>query len=431
MPSTMVAQKKRRALRLNIIEGAFAVASDNLAGPYLSLFAISLGATPSQIGMLSAFPNLLGNILQIPFGVLTEKVRDRRYLCIIGGLLSRTSWIIIGFLPFLFAPEKRIPLVILLASLRIIAANMGGLAWTSLQAGLVPRQIRGKYYANRNVVLNICALLATFAAGYFLEMQFPTNYRILFFGAAILGIISTVLFIVIPFPPIESKKPEPGVTTRVQLKAFSKLARGNKNYMNYVWSAIVWGFGVSFASSLNAVHFVLNLGGNDGAWALVTAASLASTILCQRYWGRLSDKFGPKNIMVVSGFFISLLPILWFLAPVSWFAILISFINGFVWGGYNLAAFNLILEITPDENRPLYIGTLNTFSGLASAVGPTLGGFAAEIIGIRPVFLISSVLQFLGLAMFRRGVNDTGYQTPTRQDFLPSIRRPTKMMQRS
>ncbi|NLM38672.1 MAG: MFS transporter [Firmicutes bacterium] len=431
MPSTMVAQEKRRALRLNIIEGAFAVASDNLAGPYLTLFAISLGATPSQIGMLSAFPSLLGNILQIPFGVLTEKIRDRRYLCIIGGFLSRTSWLLVGFLPFLLPPEKRIAFVILLASLRIVAANMGSLAWTSLQAGLVPRQIRGKYYANRNVVLNLCALLATFAAGYFLEMQFPTNYHILFIGAAILGVISTVLFVVIPFPPVESKKPEPGQTTKAQLKAFRQLARGNQNYMNYVWSAIVWSFGVSFAASLNAVHFVHNLGGNDGTWALVTAASLASTILCQRYWGRLSDKFGPKNIMVVSGFFISLLPILWFLAPVSWFAIIISFINGFVWGGYNLAAFNLILEITPDENRPLYIGTINTFTGLASAVGPALGGFAAEIIGLRPVFLISAVLQFAGLAMFRRGVNDTGYQKPTRHDFLPIFRRSTKMMHRS
>ena len=112
MPSSMISQDTRRALKLNVVEGAFAVASDNLAGPYLTLFAMALNATPSQIGLLSAFPNLLGNILQIPFGMLAETVRDKRILCIIGGVLARASWIIIAFLPFLFPPEQRIAVLI-------------------------------------------------------------------------------------------------------------------------------------------------------------------------------------------------------------------------------------------------------------------------------------------------------------------------------
>ena len=61
----MVAQEKRRALRLNIIEGAFAVASDNLAGPYLTLFAISL----EQLRLdrnAECFSEPVRNILQIP-----------------------------------------------------------------------------------------------------------------------------------------------------------------------------------------------------------------------------------------------------------------------------------------------------------------------------------------------------------------------------
>ena len=32
-----------------------------------------------------------------------------------------------------------------------------------------------------------------------------------------------------------------------------------------------------------------------------------------------------------------------------------------MWGGYNLAAFNLLLELTPDDNRSMYIGAYNTF----------------------------------------------------------------------
>ena len=427
MPSSMVSPDSRRALRLNIVEGAFAVASDNLAGPYLTLFAMSLGATASQIRMLSAFHYLLVNILQIPFGMLAEKVRDKRILCIIGGFLARTSWVLIAVLPFLFTPEKRMAAVIVLASLRIVAANLGGPAWTDLQAGIVPRAIRGKYYANRNVVLNISALVVTLAAGLVLALRFPINYYILFIGAAILGVASTSVFRQIPFPPPSRKEAGAGGSAGVRFAGFVKAALQNKDFVNYGISAVIWNFGVTFLGSLTAVYFVQDLGGNEGAWALVNASSLAAQIVCQRYWGPLADKFGPKNIMAVSGIAVCFIPALWFLAPTSWVGIVINFISGFAWGGYNLAAFNLLLELTPDENRSMYIGAYNTFMGIATSVGPVLGGFTAEFFGLRSIFLVSFAVRAFGLFLFNRGVSDFGYRKPRRQDLLP-MRRPARML---
>ena len=423
MPSSMVSPDSRRALRLNIVEGAFAVASDNLAGPYLTLFAMSLGATPSQIGMLSAFPNLLGNILQIPFGMLAEKVRDKRILCIIGGFLARTSWVLIAVLPFLFTPEKRMAAVIVLASLRIVAANLGGPAWTDLQAGMYPEQSAAST-ANR-VWSKHRALVVTLAAGLVLAAV-PIN-TILFIGAAILGVASTSVFRQIPFPPPARKEAGAGGSAGVRFAGFVKAALQNKDFVNYGISAVIWNFGVTFLGSLTAVYFVQDLGGNEGAWALVNASSLAAQIVCQRYWGPLADKFGPKNIMAVSGIAVCFIPALWFLAPTSWVGIVINFISGFAWGGYNLAAFNLLLELTPDENRSMYIGAYNTFMGIATSVGPVLGGFTAEFFGLRSIFLVSFAVRAFGLFLFNRGVSDFGYRKPRRQDLLP-MRRPARML---
>ena len=149
------------------------------------------------------------------------------------------------------------------------------------------------------------------------------------------------------------------------------------------------GTGVSFLGTLTAVYFVQDMGGHEGAWALVTASSLLAQTICQRYWGPLADKFGPKNVMAVSGIAVCFVPVMWFLAPVSWLGLVINFVSGFMWGGYNLAAFNLLLELTPDDNRSMYIGAYNTFMGLATAVGPVLGGFTAELLGLRSIFLFS------------------------------------------
>lgn len=151
----------------------------------------------------------------------------------------------------------------------------------------------------------------------------------------------------------------------------------------------------------------------------------------QRYWGRLADVFGQKNVMLASGIGVVVLPLLWWGTRNAWFPFLIYAINGLAWGGYNLAAFNLLLEITPDDNRTVYVGGYNTLMGVAMAVGPLAGGFAAEIFGLRPLFLTSGLFRALGLYMFYRLVEDATQKRMGLKDLLPQGRsarqRPTEL----
>ena len=78
--------------------------------------------------------------------------------------------------------------------------------------------------------------------------------------------------------------------------------------------------------------------------------------------------------------------------------------GGFCWAGYNLAAFNLILEITPDEGRTTYVGIYNTMAGLASSIGPLIGGFLADSVGLPIVIVISGILRWLGYFAFKYNV---------------------------
>ncbi|HBG10659.1 MAG TPA: hypothetical protein DDX25_11670, partial [Firmicutes bacterium] len=199
MAAFMFSPKTRNAMRLNTVEGGFAVAAENLAAPYLSLFALALGATPSQIGMLTAFPNLIGNLLQIPAGLWSERMKDKRILPTVGGYTARATWALLAVVPFLVPAQYRVGVVIFLATFRILAANIGVPAWTALQADLIPKSIRGRYYANRNMVCNISALLATFVATFLLGLRFPLNFQIIFGGAAVLGLTASYIFSTIDF----------------------------------------------------------------------------------------------------------------------------------------------------------------------------------------------------------------------------------------
>jgi MFS family permease len=413
-----VTKRVRKAMKLNTVEGAFAVAAENLAAPYLGLFALGLGATPSQIGMLTAFPNLIGNLLQIPAGLWSERMKDKRILPIVGGYLARSTWALLAIVPFLVPPQYRVGVVILLATFRILAANIGVPAWTALQAELIPRAIRGRYYANRNIVCNISAVAATVLATVLLTLRFPLNFQLIFGGAAALGLTATYIFSTIEFaqsPP----KPRQGISFRAKVQAFWGEVRTQKDFRSYVRSSLIWNFGVNLASSLFVVYFVEDLGGAAGFWAVFSGVNLATQVLVQRYWGRLADVFGQKNVMLASGIGAVFLPLLWWGTRSTWFPLIIYIINGVAWGGYNLGAFNLLLEITPDDNRTVYVGAYNTLMGLAMAAGPLVGGFAAESFGLRPVFLASSLFRALGLYVFYRSVEDAAQRPMGLKDLLP------------
>ncbi len=322
--------KTKHNMKMNTIDGTFAVASDNLTNPYLGLFALSLGATTSQIGMLNAFPALLGNILQIPYGILGEKVKDRRKIIIIGSILNRFSWILMGFIPFMVPSELRVPIVILIATLRVVGGNLGVPAWTSIQAELIPREIRGNYYSNRNMILNISGLIATLIAGKLLKIAFPYNYQILFVIAFILGICSLISFTKIKIDqlPKEHTQKVSDEKKVIRIKNFMQTIRSNKTFSNYCLSTVIWNIGVTLVSPLISIYFIKDLTGTAEYWAYIQAAGTAAGILCQKFWGPLVDEFGQKNVMSKSGIGVVLIPFLWFIAPNNVFGLLINF-----WGG--------------------------------------------------------------------------------------------------
>ncbi|MGB4186620.1 MAG: MFS transporter [Limnochordia bacterium] len=415
MPAVdMIDTKAKQNLKMNTIDGAFAAMSDNLSNPFLGLYALSLGASISQIGMLNAFPTLLGNILQLPYGILAGRISNRKALIAIGSLWNRCSWLLIAFLPFLVKLEWGVSILIVLATLRVVGATLGVPAWRAIQAEIVPKPIRGRHYANRNIIMNIVALAAVLFAGKILTLRYPVNYRILFVLAWITGLVSLWAFLQIKV----QQAPQSTRTSAAQREKRGFSLRHNKDFAYYCLAFFVWSLGVNLISPLTPVYFIQDLNGTEALWAYVQSAAIIGTILCQRYWGRLTDVFGQKNIMVKAGLGAAMVPFWWFIAPNPLLGLAVQFWGGIMWGGHNLAAFNLLLEVTPDSSRSLYVGVYNALIGLATAGGQLLGGYMAELMGMRSVFFISFVGRLIALVFLSRvaggfdqpmGWKDLGY----------------------
>jgi MFS family permease len=393
----------QRSMRISIIDGMFANASENMIGPFLALFALALGATKGQVGLLAALPALVSNSLQIPSARLTESWGDRKRLVVITTVISRLIVIAIATIPLMLQGDAAIYTFIVLVTLRGLFSSIGVPGWTSIMADITPRDSRGSYFAYRNMLCNIAALLGTLIAGWLIKKHdFPIGYQVSFLLAMVVGLISSYVFSKIPILPM----PRRPVTSQVPkgLRSWWGTISHYTAFRNYCLTSVLWNFGVNFAGPLFAVYYRQDLGGDPGFWGIVTASGLIATVIGQRYWGRLADTYGQKNVMLVGGIGAASVPFFWWLVPRWELAPIAQFLGSFCWGGYNLAAFNLILEITPDEERTTFVGVYNTMSGLASSIGPLVGGYLADFLGLRTVIIISGLLRWLGYFAFKAKV---------------------------
>jgi MFS family permease len=165
---------------------------------------------------------------------------------------------------------------------------------------------------------------------------------------------------------------------------------------------------VEIASPFYTVYMIRDLNIDYFWFSALTILGAAVRIVSFRHWGRLEDKFGSRNILLVTGFFGCFTPFLWlFVSNIPEIA-LVKIFDGFIWAGFDLVVFNYLLDITPADKRPQYVANHNFFVGLGVTAGGLLGAYLAYTLegsslllwnGLQLVFLISFVMRILVLSV--------------------------------
>jgi predicted MFS family arabinose efflux permease len=75
-------------------------------------------------------------------------------------------------------------------------------------------------------------------------------------------------------------------------------------------------------------------------------------------------------------------------------------VAGAVWSGHELAAFNGLLSVTPEEGRARFIAINALAVSICAALGPVLGGLLSELIGYQPLFGLSAALRVAAGILF-------------------------------
>jgi MFS family permease len=122
--------------------------------------------------------------------------------------------------------------------------------------------------------------------------------------------------------------------------------------------------------------------------------------------GRITDRVGSKQLLVICLAGASVLYIVQGLATATWHMIILRFVLGVFTGGLMPAVNGLIARTVPKDAQGRIFGLTNSAICIGMTVGPLVGGFVAESFGLRAVFPVTGFLLMADLAWVFFGVRE-------------------------
>lgn len=387
--------KIRRSLRNSFLDGAFCSAMIGFTDQYITPFAIALKATSAQIGMLTAFPNLISSLVQLKSADVTEHLRSRIRIIRIFVLLHALMFLPIFLIPVIFSANRALWLILFVT----LAASFNafpGPAWVSLMADHIPSRSRGKYFGWRNKSLGIITVTCALLAGFILNV-FGKDKLVGFM--VILGLAFVSRFISWYFL---SKMYEPPIrVTREHYFTFLDFVKRIKesNFAKFVLYVASISFAVNMSGPFFAVFMLRDLNLSYATYTIIVTSSTIATLLTMGIWGRHADLVGNIKVIRLTSFFLPIIPVLWLFSHNLAYLILIQLFGGYVWAGYNLSVFNFVYDAVMPEKRTRCVSYFNVINGIAICCGALSGGFLAknlpDIFGYKllSLFLLSGILR--------------------------------------
>ena len=202
------------------------------------------------------------------------------------------------------------------------------------------------------------------------QLGLPQGYQVSFFLAGLIGFGATAIFARIPDRPLPPTHQE----AAEKQEGIRSILRTHPRFAGFTAVAFLWNLSLMVAGPFFSVYLVRDLGASPTQIGLLAASFSVTNIVGQRVWGRLNDRRGAAWVMRITGFMIPAVPLLWSIAPNPWYLLGVEAFSGFVWAGYGLSSFNLLLSLAPPAQRARYTAIYQVSVFSSAFIGPLLGG---------------------------------------------------------
>lgn len=373
----------------------------------LPLFISRLTPSEILIGLASTLEALGWFLPQIAVAAMTLHRTRQLPVYIRAAFLRGGSFLLFALLVFILGKENPSYLLVtffLLFSLYSLGGGMAGVSFTDIVGKTIPEEKRGSFFGARKLIGGGLAALGGLLIQRILKASdFPQNFGVLFLiasGLIILALVSTCLVKETPTTIRPERK-----SVRKNLLLGFRIAKVDGNFRKFLYTRIAIGcyvMGLPFYI-IYAMKFLSLPASMAGVFLTVQMIGYLSSNLL---WGYLSNRRNNRLVLLLSASFSGICPLLVlsdmiFGIPLWAYASIFFFLGATI-AGLDLGHMNYLLQIAPEERRPIYVGFFNT------VVGPTLflsavGGVIIQVFSFGFLYvlllLISVMSIFLSLSL--------------------------------
>ena len=375
-------------------DGLTANASDTVVQQFLSIYAIALGASNTQVGLIAIANGLAGALALYPGARIADRVASRKRVVLIGAAgIGRLTVLAMALAPvFLRDPSQAVYALIALTFLRWLAGSTSHPSWVGLLADIIPIDLRRFYVSQRMLGMTIVGAFAAPAAGFGIRaIGGIEGFQWIFAAAFAFGIASTYCYARIPEPPRPSAAERPRGSIREML--------ADGFFTRYLAATFMLHTTTMIVGPFFAAYLVRDLGATTAEVGVLATVDLGAAVAAQLALGFVVSRYPTERLVRIVMFTSPLIPFVWLFAQTPWHAAIPHLIGGASWAVYNVVSFNLLMEYAPPKNIPRYAATHQMTVLVASFLGPTIGTVIVATWGIRAAMVISSAGRVIAAGM--------------------------------
>ncbi|MBC7091916.1 MAG: MFS transporter [Nitrososphaeria archaeon] len=370
----------------------FALAA-GMSGPFLTLYAIYLGADPLELGLLQAAINVIPNVFQLPFGRLVDRFGKRKLILYLGSIVYFSI-----FIPILFVSVPK--QYVLLLSIQSIANAMITPAYLSLVGEMTTIENRASTMAKLNLLNGVGNLISTTFTSFFVYMYFGNSkigYQFIFLSSLFFGILAIVSTHFIHEPKVKVVR-----ETLNPIKDLLKILKGNRTFSTFLLLTLMYGFFMSLMWPLAGLTLAKVHNAGVLEFGLVQFFSMIGYIFAQNMFRRIFDQVGRVPMLVLARFGLIIFPLSYAFSPNMTYIYLASFLGSIFSALTDTAVLAYLFDTTPSGQRGFYTSLYNLMAGVSYFAGSIIGGGLYSL--ATPIFGIGASLQYVYLiSIFGRG----------------------------
>ncbi len=383
----------------NVIHAFFLALAITIAEPS-TILPLIIHHFSDSVVMVGIFTSLLrGGAIVIQLYVAFHAQAYKRVLPYLGKVFffRFLSWFTIGAsIYFIGDSDKTLTLFLIGIGLFFFSftAGFGVIYFKELQAKIFSKKYRGKTMANRQIAGSIASIISGGVVGYVLNnFEAPDSYGYLFMVSSLLMAIGFSTFVTIDEPIKENISPKEK-KFKTFIKNAIKIYKEDKKLQKQILAIFLsYSYLISMPFIILQVNNTFTLTG----WMLggfITVQMIGSILGSSLLWRRISNyekMLSLAFIFIIIAFIIAL-----FANTIYSYALIFLFL-GIGLDGFNNSSMNLVIEIAPEEKRPIYTAIQTNLVSFGLFF-PILGGIILKFINnYTLIYGLSILLLVIGL----------------------------------